>query len=103
MVEQLGLDLIREVTVETATGPTMARIFGGGLLNVDGRSGLTEVLELPAGGEAPLLGVIPLESLGIELDLQNERLRLLPDHGPGTYYTAYGYTLLDYPNPGDRS
>ena len=32
-----------------------------------------------------LLGVIPLQSLGLELDLQNERIVVLPDTGPGTY------------------
>jgi len=45
------------------------------------------VLELPA-GTTPLLGVIPMEALGVEPDLQNQRLRLLPEGPTDTYVTA---------------
>lgn len=40
-----------------------------------------------AGGSRPLLGVIPLEALGIELDWQNQRLKVLPDGPTETYLT----------------
>jgi len=36
----------------------------------------------------PLLGVHPLEALGIELDLQNQHLVLLPERGDGTYISV---------------
>jgi hypothetical protein len=43
-------------------------------------------LELP-GGRSPLLGVIPLEALGIELDLQKQVLKILPISPTQTYLT----------------
>jgi hypothetical protein len=49
-----------------------------------GREGTFECLELP-GGSDPLLGVIPLEALGIELDLQNQQLILLPMSPTASY------------------
>lgn len=84
MIAQLGLDLLREVDVETATGIGKARIFQDAKISLLGREGTFECLELP-GGQEPLLGVIPLEALGIELDLQNQRLILLPISPNQTY------------------
>ena len=86
-VEQLGLTIQREVTVETAAGVRTARIVGPVTLEVEGRRGTFECLELP-GGDTPLLGEVPLEALGLELDLQNQRLIVVPDRGPGTYVMA---------------
>jgi hypothetical protein len=43
-------------------------------------------LELPGGRDA-LLGVVPLEVLGIELDLKNQQLKVLPDTSADTYLT----------------
>ncbi|MCL1472473.1 retroviral-like aspartic protease family protein [Argonema antarcticum] len=77
VIAQLGLKLLKEVSVETATGIGQARIFEDAKISLMGREGTFECLELP-GGSSPLLGVIPLEALGIELDLQNQRLILLP-------------------------
>lgn len=42
-----------------------------------------------AEGTRPLLGVVPLGMLGLEPDLKNQRLRVLPDTGPDTYILAY--------------
>ena len=69
-IAQLGLDLLREVDVPTATGLSTAQIFQDTHLSLLGREGNFECLELP-GDRNDLLGVIPLEALGIELDLQN--------------------------------
>jgi len=44
------------------------------------------ILELP-GGSDPLLEVIPLEALGLEPDLKNQRLRVLPISSSETYLT----------------
>ena len=52
------------------------------------REGTFDCLELPAGMDA-LLGVIPIEALGLEPDLHNQRLRLLPEEPGDTYYTVY--------------
>lgn len=41
-------------------------------------------MELP-GGEDPLLGVTPLEVLGLQPDLKNQRLILLPKTEEDTY------------------
>jgi hypothetical protein len=53
-------------------------------LFIEGREGTYNCVELPA-GEDPLVGLIPLEDLGLEPDLQNQQLRLLPTEGRNTY------------------
>ena len=88
VIEQLGLELLKEVNVATATGFSKARIFQDANISLLGREGTFECLELP-GGRDPLLGVIPLEALGIELDLQNQKLKVLPDESADTYLTIY--------------
>lgn len=85
-IAQLGLELQREVDVSTATGIGKARIFQDAKISLLGREGTFECLELP-GGRNALLGVIPLEALGIELDLQNQSLKLLPISPTDTYLT----------------
>ena len=77
VIAQLGLALLKEVDVATATGFSKARIFEDAKITLGEREGTFECLELPSGTE-PLLGVIPLEALGIELDLQNQKLIVLP-------------------------
>ncbi|MEO1298432.1 MAG: aspartyl protease family protein [Cyanobacteria bacterium J06636_16] len=78
VISQLGLKLLKEVNVATANGFSKARIFRDAEISLLGREGTFECLELP-GERDPLLGVIPLEALGIELDLQNQKLKVLPD------------------------
>ncbi|HBY76599.1 MAG TPA: aspartyl protease, partial [Cyanobacteria bacterium UBA11148] len=85
-IAQLGLELLKEVDVETANGIGKARIFQDAKISLLGREGTFECLELP-GGSSPLLGVIPLEALGIELDLKNQHLYLLPISPTQTYLT----------------
>jgi clan AA aspartic protease len=86
VIECLGLELLREVDVETAVGISKARIFQDAKISLLGREGTFECLELP-GGRSPLLGVIPLEALGIELDLQKQMLKILPISPTQTYLT----------------
>ena len=86
IIAQLGLELLKEVDVETANGIGKARIFQDAKISLVGREGTFECLELP-GGMNPLLGVIPLEALGIELDLKNQRLVTLPISPTETYLT----------------
>lgn len=85
-IAQLGLKLLKEVDVATATGIRQARIFQDAKISLLGREGTFECLELPGGNEA-LLGVIPLEALGIKLDLKNQTLKLLPISPTETYLT----------------
>lgn len=85
IIARLGLTLMREVPIRTASGPSRARVFQDAKLIVGGRPGNFECMELPDGAE-PLLGVLPLEALGIEPDLVNHRLRLLPEEPGNTHY-----------------
>jgi len=86
VVAQLGLELQKEVDVATAMGIGKARIFRDAVISLCDREGTFECLELP-GGRNALLGVIPLEALGIELDLQNQKLKVLPISPTDTYLT----------------
>ena len=85
-ISQLGLELLREVQISTANGIGTARIFQDAKISLCGREGTFECLELP-GGQNPLLGVIPMEALGLEPDRQNQRLRVLPISSTETYLT----------------
>jgi clan AA aspartic protease len=87
-IAQLGLKVLKEVDVATATGIRTARIFRDATVKICGREGTFECLELP-GGQDALLGVIPLEMLGLELDLQRQQLRVLPSESLQTYLTIY--------------
>lgn len=85
-IEKLGLELLKEVEVSTANGVSKARIFQDAKISLCGREGTFECLELPGGQEA-LIGVIPLEMLGLEPNLQNQTLRILPTESANTYLT----------------
>jgi predicted aspartyl protease len=71
IITQLGLRLVGEIEGHTAIGVRKFRLFDGVKLSVEGRTGTYNCVELPV-GEAPLLGVIPLEDLGLEPDLKNQ-------------------------------
>jgi hypothetical protein len=85
-IAQLGLELLKEVDVTTATGLSKARIFQDAKISLCGREGTFECLELPGGRDA-LIGVIPLEALGLEPDLRHQTLRVLPSESVDTYLT----------------
>ena len=86
IIATLGLRILKEVNVATAMGMGKARIFQDAKLAIAGREGTFECLELP-GGTDPLIGVIPLEALGLEPDLRNQTLKVLPDTSTETYLT----------------
>jgi clan AA aspartic protease len=86
VIASLGLRVLKEVDVVTAMGIGTTRVFQDAKINVGGREGTFECLELP-GGKNPLLGVIPLEALGLELDLKNQQLKVLPISPTETYLT----------------
>ena len=85
IISQLGLKQVGERNVETSTGITIGRIFAGAQIIIEGREGRFDCLELPEGVSAVLLGVTPLEKLGLEPDLKNQRLRVLPMNEEQTY------------------
>lgn len=86
VIAKLGLSLLKEVDVSTAMGIGKARVFQDAKMLLCGREGTFECLELP-GSEEALIGVIPLEALGLEPDLRNQTLRVLPSESADTYLT----------------
>ena len=86
VIAQLGLTVRREVPIATATGPGTTRLLQDAAISLMGREGTFDCLELPA-GTTPLLGMIPMEALGIETDFRTQRLRLLPEEPDNTYFT----------------
>ncbi|NEP19768.1 MAG: aspartyl protease [Leptolyngbya sp. SIO4C1] len=87
IIQQLGLKLTATIDAQTATGPQTVNVYEGLKLTVEGREGRYDCVELPA-GQTPLLGLIPLEDLGLEPDLQNQRPRHLTTTGKETYMTV---------------
>jgi predicted aspartyl protease len=87
LIVQLGLRLLKEVDIATSQGLGRARVFQDAKVQLLGREGTFECLEVPADANV-LLGVIPLEMLGIEPDLQTQTLRLLPLGPHKSYLTA---------------
>jgi clan AA aspartic protease len=85
-IQTLGLKILKEVDVATAMGIGKARIFRDATIALHDREGTFECLELP-GGDDPLLGVIPLEALGLEIDLKTQTLNPLPISPTETYLT----------------
>lgn len=83
-IAQLGLSLVGEVRGVTVVGSHQFRLFKDVAVSVCGRQGRYDCLEL-ATGEEPILGLIPLEDLGLEPDLRNQRLRVLPNEGKENY------------------
>lgn len=88
VISQLGLIQQGETNVATSAGVKKGRIFRDVDLSVEGRQGTFDCLELTELKYA-LLGVIPLlQQLGLEPDLQNHSLRVLPMTSQQTYLMA---------------
>ncbi|MEG4581326.1 aspartyl protease [Microcoleus sp. MON1_C5] len=85
IISQLCLRQVGQRDVETSAGIKKGRIFAGAQIIVEGREGRFDCFELPEGVSAVLLGVIPMEELGLEPDLKNRRLRVLPMNNQQTY------------------
>lgn len=86
IIAKLGLSFLTEVYVASTTGIKQARIFKNATISLCGREGTFECLELPEGRHG-ILGLIPLQALGLELDLKNQNLKVLPIRGIDTYFT----------------
>ncbi len=87
IIQQLGLKQFATIDAQTATSTETLGVYKGLRLTVEGREGHYDCVELPI-GQTPLLGLIPLEDLGLDPDLQNQRLRHLPNRGKETYLTV---------------
>jgi predicted aspartyl protease len=88
VIAQLGLAYRQDITARTAAAPRRTRRFRDAEITLLGRSGTFDCIELP-GGASALLGVIPLETLGIEPDVRNGTLRLLPEGPDESHILAY--------------
>jgi len=102
VIDKLGLAPLKEVLTSTAAGYQRTRVFQDAKVSLMGRVGVFQCLELP-GGENPLLGVIPMEELGIEPDLQKQELKLLPMEPGNTYYMAYSHKIHELDEFQNRS
>jgi len=88
IIKQLGLNFMKTVAVSTASGISERKIYKDVTVKLLERETVCECIELP--DEAmPLLGVIPLESMGVELDLQTQKLKFLPYDLLSTYITVF--------------
>ncbi len=88
IIAQLGLPFDKEIETKTAAGVKKARLFDKLRLTIEGRKGVFNCLELP-GGQDPLIGVIPLEDLGLRPDLKAQKLIVLPEEGENIYHLIY--------------
>jgi predicted aspartyl protease len=86
-IAQLGLKLMKTVAVSTATGISERKIYQNVKVKLMERETICECIELPDDTQ-PLLGIIPLEAMGVELDLQSQKLKFLPYDLLSTYLTV---------------
>jgi predicted aspartyl protease len=93
IIQQLDLSPLKEVLTSTAAGYQRATVFQDAKVSLMGREGVFQCFELP-GGDNPLLGVIPMEELGVAIDLQKQELKLLPMEPGNTYYLTYGAAIV---------
>ncbi len=87
LINQLGLVPGRQVTVETSSGVKKCQIFRDVELCIEGRRSTFSCLE-PTEVSYALLGIIPIQVLGLELDFKNQKLRLLPMNSEQSYIRA---------------
>lgn len=87
IITKLGLVQGGEVTVETTAGVQQGRIFRDIDICIQNRRGTFDCLELTQ-VPFPLLGVTPMEVLGLEPDLKNRQLRVLPMNSEQTYLSV---------------
>ncbi|MEO0376870.1 MAG: aspartyl protease, partial [Cyanobacteria bacterium P01_A01_bin.17] len=87
VIESLGLVRGSSTAVETTAGIQQGWIFRDVDLEISGRRGTFDCLEL-TNVSYPLLGVTPMEILGLEPDLQNQKLRVLPMTSEQTYLSV---------------
>ncbi|MCC7365989.1 MAG: aspartyl protease family protein [Dehalococcoidia bacterium] len=87
LIAQLGLPVQERIVVVTAAGDSETLLYQDATIRLLGRETQSHCVALPPGA-APLLGVIPLEAMGLELDLKNQVLRLLPRTGRDSHFRA---------------
>ena len=80
VIKSLGLERVDEVISQTTNGPTKRSVYEPVRLEVQGRYGNFDVVDI--GENVPnLLGQIPLEYLDFVVDSKNRKLIPNPEHG----------------------
>jgi predicted aspartyl protease len=80
VIRALGLEKVDEIISQTTNGPAKRLVFEPVRLEVQGRYGNFDVVDI--GENVPnLLGQIPLEYLDFVVDSKNRKLIPNPDHG----------------------
>ncbi len=85
VVDRLGLPARREVPIRTAAGESTAWLYADAMLTIEGRSDTFSCIALPYGSQA-LLGCVTMEALGLQPDIRNHRLLLLPELPGDTHW-----------------
>ena len=80
--------VLKKVVATTAGGILETEVYTQAIVRIGDRSALVDCVALPNDAR-PLLGVIPLEAMGLEPDTTNHVLRVLPDDNRNTYILAY--------------
>lgn len=84
----LGLPFKKNITSRTAGGIVERRQYSGARLEIGSRDMILDVTELPD-EVPPLVGVVPMQYMGLELDLANHVVRFLPDSTADSYHWFY--------------
>ncbi len=79
-IEELGLRFLRKVRVKTANGSPERNVFGVASVEIQGREGEFDVLEVPDDVPA-LVGYLVLEQLDLVADTSARKLIANPAHG----------------------
>ena len=80
VIDRLGLQPVRTLTVPTAAGPYVTTVFEAVRLTIGDRECVTDVIEIA--GDCPVLvGQIPLEALDLVVDPNDRQLIGNPEHG----------------------
>ena len=85
IIRKLGVPKKGDVEVRTPTGESTMERYRDVTIEVLGRSFTSECIALPEGSSS-LLGCVPLEMMGLEPDLANRTIRLLPETGDNTFW-----------------
>lgn len=88
IIRRLGVPKLRDVAVKAASGARTFALYGDVTIDLLGRASTTQCFELPEGA-TPRLGRLPMQGMGLEPDLANRTIRLLPEEGPETFWLVY--------------
>jgi predicted aspartyl protease len=80
VISALGLQSVRSIQSRTTNGDRLRQVYDPVRLELMGRSGIFEVLEVDE-AVPNLLGQIPLEDLDFIVDPRGQRLLPNPEHG----------------------